>query len=130
MILSQAIPEVPEGAPSWVYVVAVAAAVIVAAITGAPTIIEKLRADTSTKDNKPDPGTATQPVPAIAAEPPTDTLRSMITDLQMRLTKSEDKEDKQQAQIVELTRQLATAQAEIAALRSQIQVMTMDRRSG
>lgn len=130
MILSQAIPEVPEGAPSWVYVVAVAAAVIVAAITGAPTIIEKLRADTSTKDNKPDPGPATQPVPAVVAEPPTDTLRSMITDLQMRLTKSEDKEDKQQAQIVELTRQLATAQAEIAALRSQIQVMTMDRRSG
>lgn len=126
-----AIPTVPDGAPSWVYVVAVAAGVIVAAITGAPTIIEKWRGNSTAKDRKSDPPvTPAPPPPTAAVEPPTDTLRSMITDLQARLTKAEDKEDKSQANIVELTRQLATAQAEIAALRSQIQVLTMDRRSG
>jgi peptidoglycan hydrolase CwlO-like protein len=130
VILTQAIPDVPDGAPPWVYVVAVAAAVIVAAITGAPTIIEKLRANTSTpKDAKSSAAPETQPMPQVV-EPPTDTLRSMIIDLQARLTKAEDKEDKSQVQIVELTRQLATAQAQIESLRSQIQVMQMDRRSG
>jgi hypothetical protein len=129
--LSQAIPDVPDGAPPWVYVVAVAAAVIVAAITGAPTIIEKLRANTS-KDTTPDPSPAvTQPaIPMIGGEPPTDTLRSMIADLQARLTRSENREDEQQERVVKLTGELATAHARITSLERQIEVMTMDRRSG
>jgi septal ring factor EnvC (AmiA/AmiB activator) len=112
-----------------VYVVGVAAFVIVAAITAAPSIIEKWRAAPAKPDPKPDPAppAITQPVP-VATEPPTDTLRSMISDLQARLTKSEDKEDALQKQVVELTGQLATARAEIAALRSQLQVMSMGRR--
>lgn len=130
MELSQAIPDVPDGAPPWVYVVAVAAAVIVAAITGAPTIIEKLRANTS-KDTKPDQAPAlTQPIPAVTGEPPTDTLRSMIVDLQARLTRSENREDEQQERVVKLTGELATAHARITSLERQIEVMTMDRRSG
>jgi predicted nucleic acid-binding Zn-ribbon protein len=113
-----------------VYVVAVAAAVIVAAITGAPTIIEKLRANTS-KDTKPDQAPAlTQPIPAVTGEPPTDTLRSMIVDLQARLTRSENREDEQQERVVKLTGELATAHARITSLERQIEVMTMDRRSG
>lgn len=131
--VNAAIPSVPDGAPSWVYVVAVAAAVIVAAITGAPTIIEKWRGSTSPKDNKPDPLPAlTHPaIPAAAAaEPPTDTLRSMIVDLQARLTRSENREDDMQERVVKLTGDLATAHARIASLERQIEVMTMDRRSG
>lgn len=133
MIITQAIPDVPDGAPPWVYVVAVAAAVIVAAITGAPTIIEKLRANTTPKDTRLDPHPATvltQPIPAIPAEPPTDTLRTMIVDLQARLTRSENREDEQQERVVKLTGDLATAHARITSLERQIEVMTMDRRSG
>jgi septal ring factor EnvC (AmiA/AmiB activator) len=114
-----------------VYLVGVAAFVIVALITAAPNIIEKWRAGTpAAKPDNPEPAATTGASPAAVAEPPTDTLRSMIADLQARLTKAEDKEDKSQTQIVELTRALATAQAEIAALRSQIQVMSMGRRDG
>lgn len=132
MGLSQAIPAVPDGAPPWVYVVAVAAAVIVAAITGAPTIIEKLRANTTPKDTKPDPAPAlTQPIAVTpGVEPPTDTLRSMIVDLQARLTRSENREDEQQERVVKLTGELATAHARITSLERQIEVMTMDRRGG
>lgn len=132
MGLSQAIPAVPDGAPPWVYVVAVAAAVIVAAITGAPTIIEKLRANTTPKDTKPDPPPAlTQPIAVTTGvEPPTDTLRSMIVDLQARLTRSENREDEQQERVVKLTGDLATAHARITSLERQIEVMTMDRRGG
>jgi hypothetical protein len=127
--LSQAIPDVPDGAPSWVYVVAVVAAVVVAGITGAPTIIEKLRA--GGKDSKPDPpaaSTVTQPVPAVG-EPPTDTLRSMIVDLQTRLTRSETREDELQERVVKLTGDLATAHQKIVSLERQIEIMAMDRRA-
>lgn len=130
MALSQSLPEYSDGAPPWVYLVGVAAFVIVALITAAPSIIEKWRAGAAPAKPDPEPAATTGALPAAAAEPPTDTLRSMIADLQARLTKAEDKEDKSQTQIVELTRALATAQAEIAALRSQIQVMSMGRRDG
>lgn len=137
MDLAQAVPAVPEGAPSWVYVVAVAAAVIVAGITGAPSIIEKWRAPKqSTKDDKAEPAAAlvqTQPHPpvlAAAASAETDTLRSMIADLQQRLNRSEAREDELQERVVTLTGELATARAEISSLRSQVQILTMDRRSG
>lgn len=129
MDLSQAIPEVPEGAPSWVYVVAVVAAVVVAAITGAPTIIEKLRA--GSKPATPDPPAAvTQPaLPVVGGEPPTDTLRSMIVDLQTRLTRSENREDELQERVVKLTGDLATAHQKIVSLERQIEIMAMDRRA-
>ena len=108
------------------YVVAVAAAVIVAAITGAPSIIEKWRAPAKA-DPKPDPPAAvTQPaLPAVAGETPTDTLRSMIVDLQTRLNRSETREDER---VVKLTGELATARAKIDSLERQIEIMAMDRR--
>lgn len=129
MEVSQAVPSVPEGAPPWVYVVAVAAAVIVAAITGAPSIIEKWRAPAKA-DPKPDPPAAvTQPaLPAVAGETPTDTLRSMIVDLQTRLNRSETREDELQERVVKLTGELATARAKIDSLERQIEIMAMDRR--
>lgn len=114
------------------YVVAVGAAVIVAAITGAPTIIEKWRSNPANPvATKPDPApalTATQPVPAVGVEPPTDTLRSMITDLQARLTRSEAREDELQERVVNLTRDLATAHARVSSLERQIEVLSMGRR--
>lgn len=127
MRLAQAIPAVADGAPPWVYVVAVVASLIVAMITAAPTIIEKARANTTPPV---EPKKELTSESGDRPEPPTDTLRSMIIDLQARLTRSENREDELQERVVQLTDALATARGEIAALRSQIQIMSMDRRSG
>lgn len=51
----------------------------------------------------------------------------MILDLQGRLTRSEQREDALQERLLEMTRKLATAEAEIAQLRSQVQVLSMRR---
>lgn len=130
MVVSQGtvIPAVPEGSPPWVYVVAVVAALLVVLIGALPTIIEKLRPATPPSPALPPdrPAGGTQPVKAIEdGSPPTDTLRSMIVDLQGRLTRSEQREDVLQERLIEMTRKLATAEAEIAQLRSQVQVLSM-----
>lgn len=129
MVLAQGLPEYSDSAPPWVYVVGVAAFVIVAAITAAPSIIEKLRVPTKAEPPKPDLSAATSPLPATgAALPETDTLRSMIIDLQSRLTRSETREDELQERVVTLTGDLATAHAKITSLERQIEIMAMDRR--
>jgi hypothetical protein len=134
MTLSQQVPAVPDGSPAWVYVVAAAAGVLVVLIGAAPSIIEKLRSSPATKpppSTGDSPGNLTAPLPMPSppgdSSPPTDTLRAMILDLQGRLTRSEQREDTQQERLLEMTRKLATAEAEIAALRSQVQMMTMRR---
>lgn len=132
MVVSQGtvIPTVPEGSPPWVYVVAVVAALLVVLIGALPTIIEKLRGATQPALPVPDRPAATQPLVAAVEgdrSPPTDTLRSMIVDLQGRLNRSEEREDALQERLLEMTRKLATAEAEIAQLRSQVQVLSMRR---
>jgi hypothetical protein len=131
------IPAVPDGSPPWVYVVAVVAALLVVFIGALPTIIEKVRGTgTQPPPPVPDrPAGSTQPLKAIEdGSPPTDTLRSMIVDLQGRLTRSEQREDELQKNLLEMTRSLATAEAglasareEIERLRTQIQMLTMRR---
>lgn len=123
------IPAVPEGAPSWVYVVAVVAGLLVVLIGALPTIIEKLQGSTSPTPPPavPDrPQSGSPPAePAEERNPPTDTLRSMILDLQGRLTRSEQREDALQERLLEMTDQLATARAKITQLESQVQMLSM-----
>jgi len=125
------IPAVPEGSPTWVYVVAVVAGLLVVLIGALPTIIEKLRPaqPTTTPPAVPDrPASGAQPSePAEERSPPTDTLRAMILDLQGRLTRSEQREDALQERLLEMTDQLATARAKITQLESQVQMLSMRR---